>query len=181
MKFSNKLNFLMNITNTSNKELAEGISVDRSLVSLLRTGKRKTPRNHDHILHMASFFARRCLADFQFYALAEMLEKPELRSGIPEQELSEQLYKWMLGDTPIVEHIFENISQPPSASYVTQGFSSTSLLPTHNRETSFFTGVRDSANHCAIYFVLFSRLTIPAQSIWYQISIWNGCLKIIIL
>ena len=30
MQFSNKLNFLMNITNTSNKELAEGISVDRS-------------------------------------------------------------------------------------------------------------------------------------------------------
>lgn len=35
MQFSNKLNFLMNITNTSNKELAEGISVDRSLISLL--------------------------------------------------------------------------------------------------------------------------------------------------
>lgn len=39
MQFSNKLNFLMSITNTSNKELAEGITVDRSLVSLLRTGK----------------------------------------------------------------------------------------------------------------------------------------------
>lgn len=64
MQFSNKLNFLMNITNTSNKELAEGISVDRSLISLLRSGKRKTPRNHDHIRHMASFFARRCTADF---------------------------------------------------------------------------------------------------------------------
>ena len=78
MQFSNKLNFLMNITNTSNKELAEGISVDRSLISLLRSGKRKTPRNHDHIRNMASFFARRCSADFQFHALAEMLEKPEL-------------------------------------------------------------------------------------------------------
>ena len=60
MQFSNKLNFLMNITNTSNKELAEGIAVDRSLISLLRSGKRKTPHNHEHVMHMANFFARRC-------------------------------------------------------------------------------------------------------------------------
>lgn len=93
MQFSNKLNFLMNITNTSNKELAEGISVDRSLISLLRSGKRKTPRNHDHIRHMASFFARRCSADFQFHALAEMLEKPELRKNTSTESLVEQLYQ----------------------------------------------------------------------------------------
>lgn len=100
MQFSNKLNFLMNITNTSNKELAEGISVDRSLISLLRSGKRKTPRNHDHIRNMASFFARRCSADFQFHALAEMLEKPELRSHMPTETLVGYLYQWMRGDTP---------------------------------------------------------------------------------
>ena len=150
MKFSNKLNFLMNITNTSNKELAEGISVDRSLISLLRTGKRKTPRNHDHILHMASFFARRCLADFQFYALAEMLEKPELRSGIPEQELSNQLYKWMLGDLPVVEHIFENITQPPSNSQMMPGSIPAPISSTQSGDTSFFygsDGFRESLRH----------------------------------
>lgn len=113
MQFSNKLNFLMNITNTSNKELAEGISVDRSLISLLRSGKRKTPRNHDHIRHMASFFARRCSADFQFHALAEMLEKPELRSNAPTETLVDHLYRWMLGDTPVLERLLENITPIP--------------------------------------------------------------------
>lgn len=45
MNFSDKLNFLMNITQTSNKDLATGISVDRSLISLLRNGKRGMPKN----------------------------------------------------------------------------------------------------------------------------------------
>ena len=113
MQFSNKLNFLMNITNTSNKELAEGISVDRSLISLLRSGKRKTPRNHDHIRRMASFFARRCTADFQFHALAEMLEKPELRSGMSTELLVDHLYHWLLGDTSVLERVLENITSIP--------------------------------------------------------------------
>lgn len=45
MQFNDKLIFLMNITHTSNKELANNISVDPSLISLLHTGKRKQPQN----------------------------------------------------------------------------------------------------------------------------------------
>lgn len=112
MQFSAKLNFLMKITNTSNKELADGISVDRSLISLLRNGKRKTPRNREHIHHMAHFFARRCSADFQFHALSEMLEKPELRNHTSVEEWTDQLYQWLLGDSPVLERVLENIATP---------------------------------------------------------------------
>lgn len=140
MQFSNKLNFLMNITNTSNKELAEGISVDRSLISLLRSGKRKTPRNHDHILHMASFFARRCSADFQFHALAEMLEKPELRPGMPAERLTDHLYDWMLGDKPMLEHLFENVSQPPVSSHTDPEHIPARLSTPPDKQTQFFYG-----------------------------------------
>lgn len=114
MQFSIKLNFLMNITNTTNKELAEGISVDRSLISLLRNGKRKMPRNLEHIHHMASFFARRCSAEFQLHALAEMLGKPELRATTSPETLTEHIYHWMLGDTPVLERVLENINAPIS-------------------------------------------------------------------
>lgn len=138
MHFSNKLNFLMNITNTSNKELAEGISVDRSLISLLRSGKRKTPRNQDHIMHMASFFAKRCSADFQFHALAEMLEKPELRPDISTGVLTEKLYNWMRGDTPMIEHIFENISNSPVAPPMPQQPNHTLLSSSQDGETHFY-------------------------------------------
>lgn len=41
MDFSSKLNFLMNITQTSNKELAKSIYVDPSLISHLKIWKQK--------------------------------------------------------------------------------------------------------------------------------------------
>ncbi len=47
MEFHDKLIFLMNITQTSNKELAHPLSVDPSLISLFRSGKRNPPRNAD--------------------------------------------------------------------------------------------------------------------------------------
>lgn len=59
MDFSSKLNFLMNITQTSNKELAKSIYVDPSLISHLKSGNRKRPHNHQHIVNMAEFFAKK--------------------------------------------------------------------------------------------------------------------------
>lgn len=140
MQFSNKLNFLMNITNTSNKELAEGISVDRSLISLLRSGKRKTPRNHDHVRHMASFFARRCTADFQFHALAEMLNTPEIQSSLPTETLVDDLFNWMLGDTPMLEHILENVAHPQNPLNNIPDHIPTRLSAPTDGQTNFFYG-----------------------------------------
>ena len=53
MEFKDKLNFLMKITQVSNKEISKAIAVDPSLVSLLRSGKRKPPQNNIHIINMA--------------------------------------------------------------------------------------------------------------------------------
>ena len=55
MEFKDKLNFLMKITQVSNKVLSKAIAVDPSLVSLLRSGKRKPPQNNIHIINMANF------------------------------------------------------------------------------------------------------------------------------
>ena len=74
MQFSEKLIFLMNITQTSNKELAVELGVDRSLISLLRSGKRGVPKN---VKRMARVFAERSTADFQRYALW----RPTWRNG----------------------------------------------------------------------------------------------------
>lgn len=41
MPFAEKLSFLMHLTQTSNKELAAELCVESSLISLMRTGKRK--------------------------------------------------------------------------------------------------------------------------------------------
>ena len=143
MTFSDKLNFLMNITQTSNKELAAGITVDRSLVSLLRTGKRGMPRNHEHISHMAFFFARRCTADFQRHALAEMLGHTILRSSRPANILADYLDKWLTGDPDLIEHILDemdNTEKPIERMNSIQEEKSASITVNETDKTTFYYG-----------------------------------------
>ena len=109
MQFNDKLVFLMNITQTSNKELAHGISVDPSLISLLRTGKRKQPKNTAHIQHMASFFAKKCSADFQRNALAEMLGQSSICATMPTEILEKRLESWLLKDSGIFDHLIDGM------------------------------------------------------------------------
>lgn len=94
MQFNDKLIFLMNITQTTNKELANNISVDPSLISLLRSGKRKQPQNINHIKNMAHFFSKKCNADYQRNALAEMLSQSSICSTMPTEVLEKRLANW---------------------------------------------------------------------------------------
>ncbi len=55
MQLYEKLSFLMNLTNTKNRTLAQEIHVDPSLISRLRTGKRGEPRNPSHTKAMSKF------------------------------------------------------------------------------------------------------------------------------
>ena len=98
MDFSSKLNFLMNITQTSNKELAKSIYVDPSLISHLKSGNRKRPHNHQHIVNMAEFFAKKSQAEFQRNAISEMLGKASISNSMPNQMLAKCLENWLLND-----------------------------------------------------------------------------------
>lgn len=114
MHFKDKLDFLIKITQTSNKELAKEISVDPSLISLLRSGRRRQPHDPDRIRQIALFFAKRCTADFQRNALAEMMGQTILRSSMPAEVLADYLTHWLQGDTDIVEQIIEGINTVPA-------------------------------------------------------------------
>ena len=105
MEFCDKLSFLMTITQTSNKELAGEISVDRSLISLLRNGKRGMPRNRDHIKNMAAYFAKKCTAEYQRQAVAEMLGIAALRSDMPAEKRATHFEYWLIGEMDMVEHM----------------------------------------------------------------------------
>lgn len=138
MIFSDKLNFLMNLTQTANKDLAAGISVDRSLISLLRTGKRGMPRNRDHISHMALFFAQRCTADFQRHALSEMLGQTILRSSMPTDVLAKYLEKWLINDSRTAEHLFDGINAAPTLPKIKKELPNTANNIPFSAETRFF-------------------------------------------
>lgn len=113
MQFSDKLNFLVQITQTTNKELAAELAVDRSLISLLRNGKRGLPRKRDLVEKMALFFARRCTAEFQRHALSEMLWQTALRSDMPPEELAVHLERWLTDDSDLVAQMLDGMAVRP--------------------------------------------------------------------
>ena len=99
MPFAEKLTFLMHITETSNKELAAELSVDPSMISLMRTGKRKLSKNPAQAKKMALFFARRCPAAFQRQALSEMLGQVSISTSMPTEVLADRLESWLQGES----------------------------------------------------------------------------------
>ena len=109
MQFSDKLDFLMRITNTTNKELSQAISVDRSLISLLRTGKRKQPKNREYIRKMSILLAQRADADFERHAIAEIVGQPSIRSNMPSEVLAEHLHNWLIGEEGFIEHLMNGM------------------------------------------------------------------------
>ena len=137
MQFKDKLLFLMKITQTSNKELAKGLSVDPSLISLLRSGKRKQPHDPNRIRQIALFFAGRCTAAFQRNALSEMLGQSILRSSMPAEELASRLEQWLSGEEDIVEQIIDGISTIPEKLEAPAYLSAT---PTLDKKSVFYFG-----------------------------------------
>lgn len=92
MRFNEKLEFLMKITNTSNSALAKSCSLDPSFVSRLRHGKRKPSRKENYLKAMAIYFSRNSQATYQKETIYKTLNLQEKQT---EEELSELLYKWL--------------------------------------------------------------------------------------
>lgn len=94
MLFSEKLNFLMDLTNTTNSALALNIKLDPSHISRLRRGERRALKNEACIMAMAAYFARHCERDYQQKALSEALGLDYY--SCDEKRLSDSIAKWLL-------------------------------------------------------------------------------------
>lgn len=139
MSFAEKLSFLMHITQTSNKELAAELSVDPSMISLMRTGKRKLSKNPAHSQKMAAFFAGRCTAAFQRQALSEMLEQVSVSPTMPREALASCLEIWLQGGQDMAGTILSGIHPlPPQGESVPLSFSAP--VPALEANTQFFFG-----------------------------------------
>lgn len=113
LPFSEKLSFLMHITETSNKELAAALGVDSSMISLLRTGKRKLSKNPAQAKKMATFFARRCTAAYQRQALSDMLGKISISPSMPTEILAAHLEDWLQGEKDFVATVLSDVHRLP--------------------------------------------------------------------
>jgi hypothetical protein len=94
MQFHEKLDFLMNITKTSNSSLAHSASVDASYISRLRSGKRFLPKNDDIVRCIASYFERHCTQAYQQKAIKEALKSDNIL--LDEINLTAAITHWLL-------------------------------------------------------------------------------------
>ncbi|MCF8011018.1 MAG: transcriptional regulator [Clostridiales bacterium] len=95
MTFAEKLDLLMNITNTSNSVLARNISMDASFISRLRRGVRTPARNADYLKVMAAYFARNCRAEYQKTALWGTIKSSAKVQPQETAAMEELIYKWL--------------------------------------------------------------------------------------
>lgn len=69
MDFSTTLDFIMNITTTTNSMLAKYVSLDPSFISRLRNGTRKPSKNENYLDPISEFLAKRFQHDYQIECL----------------------------------------------------------------------------------------------------------------
>jgi hypothetical protein len=94
MEFSQKLDFLMNVTKTTNSMLARYISLDASHISRLRTGSRPPAKNADYIRTMSAYFAKNCMGTEQMEVMMAAINKAA--GPVPDMNRPEELISFWL-------------------------------------------------------------------------------------
>jgi len=92
MLFYEKLDFLMKITNTTNKSLSMHTSLDPSFISRLRRGQRNPSKDNSYITSMAKYFSRHCSESYQRKILYDMLK---ISAELTESELCDKIIEWL--------------------------------------------------------------------------------------
>ena len=95
MDFCEKLDFLMNITNTTNSTLAHYTSLDASYISRLRRGERGLPKNENYVKSMVNYFAKHCVEDYQKKAMLELLRNDGIILD-ENDKIEDILYNWIV-------------------------------------------------------------------------------------
>ncbi|MDX9809553.1 MAG: hypothetical protein RBT04_05335 [Sphaerochaetaceae bacterium] len=118
MRFNEKLNLLMKMSNTTNMLLAEALGIDPSLVSRWRTGSRDLSTHSRYIQAMGIYFASRAKLDFQRVALLELTGHTFEEKDVPESVIAGYLSRWLTNDSKItseaIETLLDTISQSTS-------------------------------------------------------------------
>ncbi len=93
--FSEKLNFLIDMTGIKNSDLAVAVSLDASHISRLRNGARKLSKNQSYVMPMARYFAKHITESFKRRIVSDALHFP---GGWPKDDLvaADQIYRWLV-------------------------------------------------------------------------------------
>ena len=109
MTFAEKLDLLMNITNTSNSLLARKISIDASFISRLRRGVRIRAKNVNYIQAMSNYFALCCQAEYQKTALWEAIRNSSPIQLQPTDTMANLIEQWLREPTQLEPHPIDEL------------------------------------------------------------------------
>lgn len=146
--FYKKFNFLMNLTNSKNINVAKAINIDPSYVSRLRNGNRPLSKNPSIIKNLSIYFASRIKSKYQTMVLMDILHLNIFPNNF--EELSEIIHSWLLSDTyDSVKLLFEGLSKKSTNK---KEISNISINTYNNESTNYYFGIKGKQE--AIYRLL---------------------------
>ncbi len=101
MRFNEKFNLLMKMSNATNSRLAHALGVDPSLVSRWRTGSREPGDNSRYIQMIGVYFATQARQDFQKVALLELTGHSLEDKSVGENVIANHLVRWLSNESKI--------------------------------------------------------------------------------
>ncbi len=97
MNISEKLDFLMNVTNTRNSALGKALSFDPSYISRIRSGSRGIPKSQPFSRPVAAYFSRNIKDKYQLETVSKMI-KGDGTLPLDEDEFEELIFGWLQDD-----------------------------------------------------------------------------------
>ncbi len=111
--FSEKLSYIMMITNTSNTELAKALNVNQSLISKFKKGARIPPQNSNYIKKICDFF---------YNKISKSKESDEVSSKLSfEGDLKTELSKYFVNNSSLTHSLEANAESSVALYYEDEG------------------------------------------------------------
>lgn len=145
--FSDKLDFIINLTNTQNNKIAQASSIDASHVSRLRSGSRRLPKNPKFLKPMAEYFIKHITTEEQKKHFADTLK---LDGGYPKssKEAVKLLVNWFSDDRASANNYIESFlkdfgKKHESSINISETYAINSFIPTYS---NYYFGIQGKKN-----------------------------------
>ena len=130
--FSEKLNYLMMVTSTTNTELAKSLNINQSVISRFKLGKRYPAKNSNYFIDIAKFFS------YKIFKLNIQYKFSSFMNTTNENELTNSIYEWLKNnEISNNNNIFLNSSYNPLYFYGDKGKQKAVILFLENLENKF--------------------------------------------
>lgn len=136
--FSERLSFLMNITDTQNSMLAQAVKLDPSHISRLRHGTRKPPSNENYVYQMCLYFVRHTKNDFQRKVIQDSMHLESLPKE--ETKFATLLSEWLSSKKSTSNFDPENIISAFAMADRQSKLNTSTSMSSDNQEINYYYG-----------------------------------------